>query len=83
MGRCAAALIYEGISKPYTLCLTDDPRIKALIKKQVLREAEEALKGARVLGDPVILASFEGNLQRLRKTLDQVIPAELGDLFNE
>jgi len=83
MAKCAVALIYEGAARPYTLCLTDDQRLKVLVKRQVLLEAQQALNGAETLHDTVLIESFKGNLDKLQRTLDALIPPELEVLYDE
>ena len=75
--------MYEGYTKPMHLGLTDDPRIKILVKRQLIKEATEALCGAEALGDGVLIASFQSSLDRLHKILDLLIPTELEGLYCE
>lgn len=81
MNKCAVALIYEGPGKPMPLCMTDDQRLKVLVKRQVLSEAEQALNGAEIIGDQVLIVGFKSNFEKLRNTLDLVIPPEMEDFF--
>ena len=80
-GKCSVVLMYETYPKGIALGLTDDTRLKVLVKRQLLKEATEALYGASTLGDDVLVASFESSLEKLRKTLDLLIPPELEDLY--
>ena len=81
MGKCSVVLMYEGFQKPTPLGLTDDPRLKVLAKRQLIKEATEALRGAEALGDDVLIASFKSSIDRLRKMLDLLIPTELEGLY--
>jgi len=77
MGRCSVVLMYEGYKKSTPLGLTDDLRLKVLVKRQLIKEAMEALRGAKVLGDDVLTASFKSSADKPRNTLDLLIPTEL------
>lgn len=79
--KCAVALIYDGYPKPTPLGLTDNQRLKVLVKRQLIREATEALHGAETLGDDVLIASFQANLDKLCRLLDLLIPPELDELY--
>ena len=81
MVKCSIVLMYESFPQATPLGLTDDPRLKVLVKRQLIREAEEALRGAEVLEDNVLIASFRSSLHKLQTTLDLLIPHELEDLF--
>ncbi|MFC1913213.1 hypothetical protein ACFLX7_03365 [Chloroflexota bacterium] len=83
MGKCSVVLMYEGLQKPTPLGLTCDPRLKVLVKRQLIKEATEALRGAEALGDDVLIASFKSSVDKLRNTLDLLIPAELEELYLE
>ena len=79
--KCSVALIYEGAPKPMPLGITDDGLMKVLIKRQLIKEATKALHEAEALGDIVLIASFQSDLDKLQRTLDLVIPRELEDLY--
>lgn len=81
MTKCSIVLMYETYPKATPLGLTDDQRLKVLVKRQLIREATAALRGAEALGDDVLIASFQSNLERLRNTLDLLIPPELEQLY--
>ena len=83
MGKCSVVLMYEGFQKPTPLGLTNDARLKVLVKRQLIKEATEALRGAEALGDDVLIASFQSGIERLQKTLDLLIPTELEGLYLE
>lgn len=83
MEKCSVVLMYEGYKKPTPLGLTDNPRLKVLVKRQLIKEAMEALRGAETLGDDVLIASFQSSVDRLCKTLDLLIPTELEGLYVE
>ena len=80
-GAANVVLVYEGYKKPTPLGLTDNPRLKVLVKRQLIKEAMEALRGAEVLGDDVLIASFQSSVDRLRKTLDLLIPTEFEGFY--
>ena len=73
--------MYESYPKATPIGLTDDARLKVLVKRQLIKEAMEALRGAKVLGDDVLITSFQSSLDRLRNTLDLLIPSELEELY--
>ena len=73
--------MYETYPKATPLGLTDAPHLKVLVKRQLIREATEALRGAEALGDDVLIASFQSGLDKLSKTLDLLIPLELEELY--
>jgi len=75
--------MYETYPKAMPLGLTDDPRLKVLVKRQLIKEAEAALRGAEALGDEVLVASFQSSVDKLRNTLDLLIPPELEELYVE
>ena len=76
--KCSIALVYEAYPKT-----TFESRLKVLVKRQLIREAEAALHEAQELGDDVLVASFQGGLQKLQSTLDLVIPPEVERLYVE
>ncbi|MFC1917915.1 hypothetical protein ACFLXH_04605 [Chloroflexota bacterium] len=80
-GKCSVVLMYEGFQKPTPLGLTDDPRLKVLVKRQLIKEATEALRGAEALGDGVLIVSFKSSIEKLHNTLDLLIPTELEGLY--
>jgi hypothetical protein len=73
--------MYESYPKAVPLGMTDDPRIKILVKRQLIKEAEEALAGAKALNDDVLVMSFESSLRKLKDTLDLLIPPEIEGLY--
>jgi hypothetical protein len=81
MGKCSVVLMYEGYKQPVPLGLTDNQYLKVLAKRQIIKEAAEALRGAEVVGDSVLIASFQSSLEKLRKTLEIVIPSEMEELY--
>ncbi len=83
MTKCSVVLMYETYPKAMPLGLTDDTHLKVLVKRQLIKEATEALLGAEALGDDVLIASFQSNIDRLRRTLDLLIPMELEGLYLE
>lgn len=81
MSKCSVVLMYEGFQKPTPLGLTNDARLKVLIKRQLIKEATDALHGAEALEDDVLIVSFKANLEKLRNTLDLLIPPELEEVL--
>lgn len=75
--KCSVELVYETYPKPLPLGSTRDPRILIVVKRVLLQEAEDALRGAEVTGDDVLISTFRNDLDTLRKTLGLVIPQEL------
>ena len=78
---CSVAILYEGYSKPVFVGITRDQRTLVLVKRQLLAEAEAAVQGARQLGDDILIADLQGTLNRLRQTLDLLIPPEVEQLY--
>jgi len=78
--KCSIALVYEGFPKPVFLGITYDAQLKVLVKRQLLKEARDALQEAETLGDDVLVCSFTSTLDKLQKTLDLVVPPEVEDL---
>lgn len=81
MPKCSIVLMYDTYPQPMPLGLTEDPRTVVVVKQQLIREAEQALHGAEVLGDHVLVANYRGGLEKLRATLDLLVPRELEDLY--
>ena len=81
MSKCSVVLMYETYPKAMPLGLTDDPHLKVLVKRQLIKEATEALHGAEALGDNILITSFRSSLDKLKKTLDLLIPSEVEELF--
>ena len=52
-----------------------------LVKRQMLKEAREALDAAQDVGDDVLIADVEGTLDKLQRTLDLLIPQEIEHLY--
>ncbi len=75
--KCLVELIYETYPKPLPLGSTRDPRILIVVKRVLLQEAEDALRGAELTGDDVLISAFRNDLDTLRKTLALVIPQEV------
>ena len=57
--------------------------IHQFLVQLLIKEAGEALNGARTIGDTVLITSFKSSLDKLRQTLDLLIPPELEDLYVE
>jgi len=76
IGKCAVALRYEAYPKPLSLGLTDDPFLLVLVKRALLKEATETLEGVKVVGDDVLIQTYQNDLDTLRKILDLLIPPE-------
>jgi len=78
---CSVAILYQGYSKPVFVGITQDPRTLVLVKRQILKEARDALAAARDVGDDILIADVQGTLNKLEKTLDLLIPGEIEALF--
>ena len=78
---CSVAILYEGYPKPVFVGITRDQRTLVLVKRQMLKEAQEALDAAQNLGDNVLIADVEGTLDKLEKTLNLLISPELEQLY--
>ena len=79
MNRCRVEFVYDAAGRPFPVGVTIDARILVVVKRQILKEAEEdyeAVKGR----DPVLTVEHFGNLNRLRETLDLLIPPETEDI---
>jgi len=73
-------LMYDSQPVPYPLGLTDDPAIAALLKHQLIDEAQKNLKAAQGR-DTVMTAVFTSKLQQLRASLESLIPDEIETLL--
>jgi hypothetical protein len=78
---CSVAILYEGYSKPVFVGITQDQRTLVLVKRQILKEARNALDAAQDVGDDVLIADVEGTLDKLEKTLDLLIPSQVEELY--
>jgi hypothetical protein len=81
MAKCSVVLMYETYPKATPLGITDNPRLKVLVKRQLIKEAQEALRGAEILGDDVLIASFQSSIDKLQNTLNLLIPSELEEIY--
>jgi hypothetical protein len=83
VAKCSVALMYESpdLSRGIAIGLTDDPALKVLTKRILIRQAEEALHEAESLRDDVLITSFQSELDKLRNTLDLLIPPDLEALY--
>ena len=79
--KCSIALMYDTYPKPLPLGTTQDPGLIVLIKRKLIQEATEAVRGAEAVGDAVLIATFRNDLDTLRKILDLLIPVELEELY--
>ena len=73
--------MYESHPKAMPVGLTDDNLLKVLVKRQLIKEATQALHGAEVVGDDVLIAHFQSRLIELTSTLDRLIPPEVEQLI--
>jgi hypothetical protein len=73
--------MYDGYGKPMPLGVTQDQRTMVIVKRQLIQEAEAATDGAKVVGDEILTLSFQGSLDKLKNTLDALIPPELEELY--
>ena len=78
---CSVAILYEGYSKPVFVGITQDQRMLVLVKRQILKEARDALDAAQDVGDDVLIADVEGTLDKLEKTLNLLIPSQIEELY--
>lgn len=83
MGKVGVELVYHsGLEKPMVIGATYDSALVAHCKRVLLREAEEAIEGAEALKDEVVIISFRGSLDKLRRTLESILPSEFDDLYS-
>ncbi len=68
---------------PYPLGVTDDPGVAALVKRLLLAEAEERLHNAQDAEDKVMVQVFQAAYDKIRHSLDLLIPRELEEPFLE
>jgi hypothetical protein len=66
---------------PYPLGVTDDPGVAALVKRLLLAEAQERLQNALDAEDKVMEQVFRAAYDKIRHTLDLLIPSELEEPF--
>lgn len=78
---CSVAVLYEGYPKPVFVGITRDQRTLVLVKRQLIEEAQGALREAEDMEDEVLIADIRGTLDKLQRTLDLVIPPELEHLY--
>lgn len=83
MSKCFVALMYDGYGKPMPLGVTQNQRTLVIVKRQLIKEAKAGVDGAKVVGDEILSLSFQGSLDRLKKTLDALIPPELEELYTD
>ena len=78
--KCSITLMYDTYPKPLPLGTTQNPGLLVLLKRKLMQEATEAVRGAEAVGDAVLIATFRNDLDTLQKTLDLLIPVELEEL---
>jgi len=78
--KCSVVLIYGIYPKPMPLGMTEDPKTKVIVKRQLIKEARQKLEAVEGIDD-VLQASFQSSLERLQRTLDLLIPPELEGLY--
>jgi len=74
MATVEAHLVYDPGSHPALIGRTSSPEALRILRALVLEEAEERATAMRAIGDPVLAASEEAELDRLRMVLDALIP---------
>lgn len=79
MNKCRVEFVYDALEKPFPVGVTFDLRTLVLVKRQILREAEQEYKAVRHIDEALSIEHY-GNLKRLRDTLDFLIPPELETL---
>ena len=79
--KCSITLTYDTYPKPLPLGTTQDPGLIVLIKRKLIQEATEAVRGAEAVGDAVLIATFRNDLDTLRRTLDLLVPPEMEELY--
>ena len=80
MSKCRVELVYDAMGQPYPIGVTFDRRIMVLVKRQVLKEAEQDYRNVKDI-DEVLCVEHLANLKRLRDTLDMLIPPETEDMI--
>lgn len=80
MNRCRIEFVYDAMGKPFPVGVTFDAKTLALVKQQILKEAREEYEAIKDV-DPVLCVEHWGNLNRLRDTLDMLVPPETEDLL--
>ena len=79
MNKCRVEFVYDAMGKPFPVGVTFDLRTLVLVKRQILREAEDEYEAIKDV-DPVLCIEHWDNLKRLRDTLDMLIPPETEEL---
>jgi hypothetical protein len=79
MKKVRVVIIYEAMGEQIPLGTTDDLRTSVLVKRQLIRDAEERYEAVKSY-DEVLATEFGGALSKLRTTLDLVIPPEMEEL---
>ena len=79
MNKCRVEFVYDAMGKPFPVGVTFDLRTLVLVKRQILREAEDEYEAIKDV-DQVLCIEHWDNLKRLRDTLDLLIPPETEEL---
>lgn len=79
MNKVHVVIMYEAMGQQVPLGMTDDLRTAVLVKRQLLRDAEDRYETVKSC-DQVLATEFSGTLSKLRTTLDLVIPPEVEEL---
>ena len=65
--KCSITLTYDTYPKPLPLGTTQDTFLIVLLKRKLIQEAAEALCGAEAVGDAVLIATFQNDLNSTTK----------------
>lgn len=79
MNKCRVEFVYDAKGKPFPIGATFDLRTLVLVKKQILKEAEEEYEAVKGV-DRVLCIEHWDNLKRLRDTLDMLVPPDTEEL---
>ena len=80
VNRCRIEFIYDAMGKPFPIGVTFDLKTLILVKQQILKEARQEYEAIKDI-DRVLCVEHWGNLNRLRDTLDMLVPPEIEDLL--
>jgi len=78
MRSVEAHLVFDPGGYPALIGRTDSREALHVLRTILLEEAEGRVEAVRAIADPILMASEEADLARLRELLDVLIP-ELGD----
>lgn len=74
MRSVEAHLVFDPGGHPALIGRTESREALRVLRTILLEEAEERVESCRAIDDPVLTASEEADLERLRAVLDALVP---------